>query len=331
MTDWIDLQNKEFDAVAKLCEQYRRITLTAVVDDDYPEVRHGYESALMTFMEALAANGRMKTFNEAYYTEEKFEARRKAQLASVPREAEPAAGRSDASGSVSDRLGRLAAEDNRWQTQSEEDQRDDAGREGPTRHGLPGKEDFIQKQVDDFIASSPGPRFVSQDWTRFIPMMQQTVLLGIVRGPDGIPKYHPVKSILRWYRRCLLLSALDGEVIDNPWDPRGGSFTGPSMPHPNLMEMKNNPPWWVPMQGEMSKFMQTMDQMPIHFWLHMMHAVEIMGVHHSDPHIRSWWTYVYTRMVEAMHVYPETALQLNSRLGDTREGWLARSDPAITK
>lgn len=51
-------QNKEFDACAKLTEQYRRITLTPVVDDDYSEVRHFYESALRDFIDALQDNDR---------------------------------------------------------------------------------------------------------------------------------------------------------------------------------------------------------------------------------------------------------------------------------
>ena len=54
----IDLQNKEFDAVAELAEQYRRITLTPVVDDDYPEVRYDYERAVRALMTAFKANKR---------------------------------------------------------------------------------------------------------------------------------------------------------------------------------------------------------------------------------------------------------------------------------
>lgn len=50
-------QNAEFDAVAELAKQYRRLTMTGIVDDDYPEVRHGYESALTALLDAIAANG----------------------------------------------------------------------------------------------------------------------------------------------------------------------------------------------------------------------------------------------------------------------------------
>lgn len=75
-------------------------------------------------------------------------------------------------------------------------------------------------------------------------------------------------------------------------------------------------------------FMAEMDEMPIHFWLHLMHAIEIMGYKHSDEFIRSWWHGKYVRMVESMHVWPETEEQMDRRLGDNRAQWLERSDPA---
>lgn len=70
---------------------------------------------------------------------------------------------------------------------------------------------------------------VLQDWLGVLPMMQQTVLLTAIRGPDGLPKYGPTKALLRWYRRCILLSAMDGAVLGDPLSNSGGSFTGPSI------------------------------------------------------------------------------------------------------
>jgi len=170
-------------------------------------------------------------------------------------------------------------------------------------------------------------RSVMQPWTTRISLMQQSVLMGIVRGPDGVPKYHPVKPILRWYRRCLLLSAIDGVILTNPTDPGGGSFTGPSYERID----SEDPPWQDCMDALFDKFMQHMDEMPIHYWLHMTHAIEIMGYKHDNPDIAWWWRRCYVRMVEAMHVWPERETQLDRRLGDTLEGWKARSDRAITK
>lgn len=170
---------------------------------------------------------------------------------------------------------------------------------------------------------------VLQDWVTNCSMMQQSVLMGIVRGPDGVEKYHPVKPVLRWYRRCLLFSAIDGKVLTNPHDPNGGSFTGPSYDVVYADDVV--PDWTEKMDSLVGDMLRTMDQMNLHFWLHMLHAFEIMGYHHSDPVIAMWWTNVYYRMVNAMHLYPETKTALDRRLGDTRAGWEERSDPAITK
>lgn len=52
----IKLQNAEFDALEKLIKAYDTLCKVPVVDNDYPEVRHYYESALRNFIDALKAN-----------------------------------------------------------------------------------------------------------------------------------------------------------------------------------------------------------------------------------------------------------------------------------
>jgi hypothetical protein len=165
---------------------------------------------------------------------------------------------------------------------------------------------------------------VIQDWVNSLPMMQQTVLLTAVRGPDGLPKYGCVKMLLRWYRRCVLLSAMDGKVLKNPHDTNGGSFTGPSFKADDLHESG----WEVNMNDIVSDYLRTLDAIPHHFQLHFMHAAEILGYKHSDFRIRAWWNGVYYRLVNDMHLHPETEEEMNSRLGDSRAGWLKRADSA---
>lgn len=58
MKNGMALQNAEFAAMRELAEQWERHTMTAVVDDDYPSVRAGYERALTAFLAACKANGR---------------------------------------------------------------------------------------------------------------------------------------------------------------------------------------------------------------------------------------------------------------------------------
>lgn len=174
-------------------------------------------------------------------------------------------------------------------------------------------------------ARRPGP--VTQEWTHEISMMQQSMLLAAIRGPDGQPKYGGgAKMLLRWYRRCVLLSAMDGKVIDNPIDENGGSFTGPSLKGHDDLE-----PWAERMQQHVHDYLRQVDMLPRHYQLHFMHAVEILGYKHPGAVIRHFWHRVYLRLVHDMHVWPETEQQLDDRLGDSRSGWLKRADPATVE
>jgi len=172
--------------------------------------------------------------------------------------------------------------------------------------------------------ANKGP--VTQPWTHGISFMQQTVLLTAVRGPDGIPKYGAIKMLLRWYRRCILISSLDGVVLTNPHDPlHGGSFMGSSYEWPPGLP---DPNWSERMDAIVTQYLKDLDGIPHHFQLHLMHAFEIVGYKHPDTRIRSWFHAVYERLVHDMHVWPETEEEMDRRLGDSREQWLERADPA---
>ena len=176
------------------------------------------------------------------------------------------------------------------------------------------------------------PQSVLQPWVLTLSMMQQTVLLTAVRGPDGHPKYGPVKLLLRWYRRCLLLSALDGEVLGTPYYEGGGSFTGPSCKLTDCVSGETDGVSWIswmpPMYALVDDYLRSLDALPHHFQLHFLHAIEIMGYKHPAADIASFWASTYIRLVNDMHLHPESEDELDVRLGDSREGWLARADPA---
>jgi hypothetical protein len=55
----LDRQNKEFSALTALAKKWKALANTAVVDDDYPEMRHYYESAMKDFIDAIRENGRI--------------------------------------------------------------------------------------------------------------------------------------------------------------------------------------------------------------------------------------------------------------------------------
>jgi hypothetical protein len=58
MSDKMQTQRAEFDAADKFAQRLKAHNMTPVVDDDYPQVRHEYESALAGLVDAMKANGR---------------------------------------------------------------------------------------------------------------------------------------------------------------------------------------------------------------------------------------------------------------------------------
>ena len=75
---------------------------------------------------------------------------------------------------------------------------------------------------------------VLRPWVCDLSMMQQSVLITGVRGPDGIAKDHTAKLLLRWMRRCILYSAMDKRELLTPHEDGGGSFTGPVVAYGDL-------------------------------------------------------------------------------------------------
>ena len=219
---------------------------------------------------------------------------------------------------------------------------DEAEQAGETYDKLETK--FIRDQEELQSMSKPYPSAL-QPWLTTIPVMQQTVLLSAIRGPDGFRKFHPVKPLLRWYRRCVLMSAFEGLVLDNPYADGGGSFTGPSIHKIQdgtfatvnesgsvivLRDKKGNKriDWPEAMRYHVDNFLLARDEMCVHYYGHAMHAFQILGVHHLDPVVREFWYNVYLRMVNAMHLKPELDDELNTRLSDNFAGWASRSDEA---
>ena len=194
-------------------------------------------------------------------------------------------------------------------------------------------------------------RPVTQRWCNRLPFMQQSVLMTAVRGPDGLPKYHPSKYLLRWFRRCLLLSAMDGRVLPDPAESNGGSFTGPSVEaypdypnahHYRAIGMLRDGSQHLPNDGVgtwpdtcqeamddwVTAYIRSLDEVSHHFQLHFLHAVEIMGYKHDRPEVKAWWLGVYHRLVRDMHLVPESEGFLDERLSDNRANWLKHGDEA---
>lgn len=159
--------------------------------------------------------------------------------------------------------------------------------------------------------------FVMQEWTSSLTFMQQSVLLTSLRGPDGIHKNHVSKKLIRWLRRCVLISAFDKKVLSLPYDEsvrQGGSFTGPSLE-------AGDASWSFAMHRVLKDYMLTLDEVPHHFQLHFLHAAEILGYFHPKEEIKLWWNQAYRRLCNDMHLEPEPLEKLHTRLGDSETSW----------
>lgn len=171
-----------------------------------------------------------------------------------------------------------------------------------------------------------------QDWVQKRTVMQQSVLFAAVRAPDGIHKNHPVKVLMRWYRRCILVSAFDRGVLSDPFTPGGGSFTGPFEEHhvrsifgvlPEYGKTKDLGYWF---DRTRQYYLACVDELPHHFQLHFMHSAQVIGYHHPDHIIRQWWHDFYLMIVNDAHLFPESKELMDLRLSDDPTEWRAREE-----
>lgn len=128
-------------------------------------------------------------------------------------------------------------------------------------------------------------------WVKQLPLQQQCVLVAAIRGCDGVEKEDPSKRILRSYRYVIAHNA-------KPLNP-DNIFMVEEMPTP-MDEIR---------------FLGSLDHYPMHWLMHFTHAVEIVGYKHPDePVTRHWFNNLYNRIVQGLHLQPETEEQLDKRL-----------------
>lgn len=151
--------------------------------------------------------------------------------------------------------------------------------------------------------------FVLQTWVEDLTFMQQSVLITSCRGPDGIRKDHPVKLLNRALRRSFMIRAFEGDIEWDFWAPGGGSFTGAITGT------------WAAITDS---YLRTVDELPHHYQLHIMHAAEVLGYKHPDHVcVRGYWMSLYFAIVNDAHLLPESEDAMDKRLGDYEEHWKA--------
>lgn len=160
--------------------------------------------------------------------------------------------------------------------------------------------EYIRKNLTEAIADLPTliewdsqETGVVRAWLHALPLRHQGVVVTAIRGCDGAPKEDPSKVLSSMVRRAIL----------NPADPRETlnerGFFGFSKARINK---------------ELPDFLHSMDQYPLHFVMHLMHACEVIGYHHPSPDMRRFFVLVYRIMCHKFHVHPETADQMHERL-----------------
>lgn len=142
---------------------------------------------------------------------------------------------------------------------------------------------------------------VLQDWTMELPLREQGVLLTAVRGADNGPKEWgpdgqvidtPARQLTGWIRWAFMV----------PHDPREvgkvGSF------------MLDQPP--IPLKPS------AFGHLPLHFYSHALHALQVIGVRHPDDKTRWLAGHMYGVMVEGLHLRPEPDQAMIDRLSEDR-------------
>lgn len=166
-----------------------------------------------------------------------------------------------------------------------------------------GKKEIVEKLLIQSLTKiyKESMKSVLQDWVMELPLREQGTLLTAVRGCDFEAKtwtetgiaYSPGRRLTAFIRYCFMNPADEREVgiVE-------GSFFQPKSPNP----------------FKPSEF----GHLPQHWYSHVMHALEIIAYRHSDAVIAREALLLYLKMVNNLHLNPETKEQMIKRLSEDR-------------
>jgi hypothetical protein len=157
------------------------------------------------------------------------------------------------------------------------------------------------------VHNEHAPISVQPDWCRSLTLQQQSVLLLAARGP--VEKWHPCKNVIRAYRGAVLLAARLGRTLD--FGEGADSFMA--------LDRFADAAMWT---SDVRNYFASVDSLPHHYQLHLLHGAEILGYKHPDPRFAERWWAFYVQGVDDMHLQPESAQEMDARLSDWgRESW----------
>jgi hypothetical protein len=118
-------------------------------------------------------------------------------------------------------------------------------------------------------------------------------------------------DVLRAYRATILLSAqfgrhlafFEGDPSNVQWE--GDSFMG-------FFSIRTPEVW----SQTVKRYLDHLDELPLHYHLHAMHGAQILGYKHPDDYLRGMWQVFYSTLVDDLHLNPETEAEMDARLSD---------------
>lgn len=152
------------------------------------------------------------------------------------------------------------------------------------------------------------PTGILQPWVAALGLRHQGVLISIVRGCDSQPKHCPSKTLTRAIRGLLL-----------------NTHSADATKAKSFIEVTSPGEFWVRFQDFIKN---GLDHYPLHWVMHLVHALEILGYYHSADSFHGSHAAVcfdaYKTLCRKLHLNPESKAQMNARL-DADEDNFARA------
>lgn len=140
-------------------------------------------------------------------------------------------------------------------------------------------------------------RSILYDWVQELGLRHQGVLLAAIRGCDGVAKHDPSKVVMRAIRAVVLVPFDARELVE----PKG------------FMYYESDSFW----EG-VCTLSKSMDEYPVHFIWHLIHACEVIAYKHPQVSVRMSFISAYYKLVTKFHVQPELEQAMDSRLTEDR-------------
>ncbi len=137
------------------------------------------------------------------------------------------------------------------------------------------------------------PHQVQRQWSTCLPLRHQGVLMTAIRGCDGAPKEDPSKSLSRMIRMATLNPADERETSS-----RGGFFGFDS----------------TKLESDLHDFLHSLDEYPLHYVMHLMHASQVIGYKHPNIEFRDFFRLAYALIVHTFHLNMESESDMDLRL-----------------